>query len=281
MRRICSIAVMGTLLAASVAFAGPKSAFDVASTAKLGADNMSSEVVVPITIAYDANLSALDIPLKFSEGVTLKEVRFGEMVSGFDFKTANIKNEDNLVVIGAIHMVYGGKADLSAGDGVLAELVFSVDDPTLSSIRIEKTVLSDPDHDLWFVYNQYDENNVPHVVMTSPDFAPVEVALSGGAAGGALPKVFDLKQNYPNPFNPSTKIQYDVPTASRVKLEVYNVLGQRVTTLVDDRRDAGAYEVEWDSRDAGGSTVSSGVYFYKFSADDGRFVQTRKMMLLK
>ena len=97
--------------------------------------------------------------------------------------------------------------------------------------------------------------------------------------GGMLPTDFALAQNYPNPFNPTTIIEFDVPVRSHVTLTVYNMLGQEVVTLVDQGRDAGFHQVDWDGRSSSGSSVSSGIYFYKLEADS--FVQTKKMMLLK
>lgn len=94
-----------------------------------------------------------------------------------------------------------------------------------------------------------------------------------------LPTSFELSQNFPNPFNPSTKIDYTLARKSHVELEVYNVLGQRVKTLVDDVREAGVWRVTWDGDNDFGTQVASGMYFYKLTAGD--FVQTRKMVLLK
>ncbi len=97
--------------------------------------------------------------------------------------------------------------------------------------------------------------------------------------GSVLPTSFELSQNYPNPFNPSTKINYTLASKSLVTLEVYNVLGQTVKTLVNGAREAGAWEVTWDGDSDNGSQVASGMYFYKLTAGD--FVQTRKMLLMK
>ncbi|MDX9856310.1 MAG: LamG-like jellyroll fold domain-containing protein [candidate division Zixibacteria bacterium] len=94
-----------------------------------------------------------------------------------------------------------------------------------------------------------------------------------------LPEQFELSQNYPNPFNPSTQISFTVPVAQDVRLDIFNVLGQRVTTLVDGRVEAGGHIVTWDGRDQSGSLVSSGVYFYRLQSSE--FAETRKMMLLK
>lgn len=96
---------------------------------------------------------------------------------------------------------------------------------------------------------------------------------------GNLPTTFDIQQNYPNPFNPSTTIKYQLPQSSDVRLEIFNVLGQQVRTLVKERVEAGYHSVVWDGRDNVGTQVSSGVYIYRFTAGD--FVKSGKMILMK
>ena len=100
---------------------------------------------------------------------------------------------------------------------------------------------------------------------------------------GTLPTSFQLNQNFPNPFNPSTTISFDLPTRSKVTLTVFNLLGQKVSTLVDKDLTANSYKVEWDGRSDTGESVASGIYFYKLiaEAEDNEFVETKKMMLLK
>ena len=94
-----------------------------------------------------------------------------------------------------------------------------------------------------------------------------------------LPAEFTLGQNYPNPFNPSTTIGFTLPTAAVVRLEVFNMLGQRVVTLINEERVAGEYQEIWDGRDEHGETVGSGVYLYRLVTPD--FENSRKMILLK
>ena len=95
----------------------------------------------------------------------------------------------------------------------------------------------------------------------------------------ALPQVYALQQNYPNPFNPVTTIAYELPDAARVRLAVYNILGQNVRTLVAAMQNAGYYKMNWDGRNDAGEQVTSGVYIYRLVARD--FVQQRKMVLLR
>ena len=101
------------------------------------------------------------------------------------------------------------------------------------------------------------------------------------ASEDGLPSEIFLDQNYPNPFNPSTIIRFGVPGESRVRLEVFTILGERVATLVDGTMGAGIYSVTFNvERGAGGVAAgSSGIYFYRLSV--GADVRTRKMLILK
>ncbi len=94
---------------------------------------------------------------------------------------------------------------------------------------------------------------------------------------GALPERFQLGANYPNPFNPSTMIPYQLPASMHVRLEVFNILGQRIATLVDGERPAGFHTASWDATDAAGEAVGAGVYLYRLSGDG---VQATRSMLL-
>ncbi|HUV29930.1 MAG TPA: M6 family metalloprotease domain-containing protein [Acidobacteriota bacterium] len=104
-------------------------------------------------------------------------------------------------------------------------------------------------------------------------------SIATAADGPDLPDTYGLSQNYPNPFNPSTDITFALPVPSRVKLEVFNILGQEVVTLVDEARQAGYHTITWDGASGQGHQVASGVYFYRLVTDE--FSQTKKMILLK
>jgi hypothetical protein len=90
---------------------------------------------------------------------------------------------------------------------------------------------------------------------------------------------FILQQNYPNPFNPDTKISYQISTNSDVQLNVYNLIGQKVRTLIHSYQNPGSYVVQWDGKDDLNRQLSSGVYICKLEA--GMKIQTMKMILIK
>lgn len=98
--------------------------------------------------------------------------------------------------------------------------------------------------------------------------------LTGVDDEASVPERFVLAQNYPNPFNPSTKISYALPSGSNVTLTIYNALGQEVSTLVNEYKNAGSYEADFSA-----ANLSSGVYFYTMKA--GAFTETKKMILMK
>jgi hypothetical protein len=116
----------------------------------------------------------------------------------------------------------------------------------------------------------------------TPQFVGCEllvIAVDEGSAIESTPTEPVLMQNSPNPFNASTAIAFDVPRPSRVQLDIINVLGKNVATLIEGTMSLGRHEVVWDGRDRFGNTQPSGVYFYQLSV--GTLVQTRKMVLLK
>ncbi len=109
---------------------------------------------------------------------------------------------------------------------------------------------------------------VPGVVMVLAPTAIDDEAIQ------TLPSRLALAQNYPNPFNPTTMIEFTLPLAGHTRLEVFNVLGQRVVTLIDRALGVGAHQVQWD-----GADQPSGIYFYRLTHSEG--AQTRKMILVK
>jgi hypothetical protein len=93
------------------------------------------------------------------------------------------------------------------------------------------------------------------------------------------PSEFSLSQNYPNPFNPTTNFHFTLAKSAYVRIDIFNIVGQKVRTLVDDDMKAGVYLADWDGKDDNGSFVSSGIYFYRMQAGD--FSDMKKMLLVK
>ena len=107
--------------------------------------------------------------------------------------------------------------------------------------------------------------------VTNPPGGVVVTVLNNS---GVIPTVYNLYQNYPNPFNPNTTIKFDIPKQSYTKLIIYDLLGREVTKLVDERLDAGSYDITWDA-----ANYASGTYIYKIEA--GNYTSVKKMILVK
>ena len=150
-----------------------------------------------------------------------------------------------------------GKESVKPGEGSLVEFKMrsKTDSVDLTSLQIKQAILVDP------------------------SARKLDVKILGKAEDVNLPKQFSLSQNFPNPFNPTTVIKYALPLACEVQITVYNILGQRVRTLVDKRQDAGYKRIEWDSKNEAGHEVASGIYFYRIKA--GKFADSKKMVILK
>ena len=127
------------------------------------------------------------------------------------------------------------------------------------------------------------EENVRFEVAEGLVFDPNQLSNPAVVAGvlevQSTPTEFALLQNFPNPFNPETTIGYNLAESADVRLQIYNVVGQVVRTLVAEPQTAGRYQVRWNGMDDRGVPVSSGIYFYQVSA--GKFEDVRKLMLLK
>jgi photosystem II stability/assembly factor-like uncharacterized protein len=157
--------------------------------------------------------------------------------------------------------------------------------PTSTWLRIAQSVPASQGSFSWTVPNTPTTqarvrviDRVSSAVVDSSD----EVFTISGSTGvvevGGIPTQYELHQNYPNPFNPSTVITYGVPKDGFVSLTVFNMIGQEIATLVNERQSAGRYSISFDTQKLAGN-ASSGLYFYRLSAGD--FVEIRKMMLLK
>lgn len=267
MKRFTVLTVlMAVLIIPSMLLAANKVAVGEASVAE-------GTVTIPIVVSNVDGLMAMDLPLKFSEGVVLKEVTFeNTRVSYFDLKIADIDNDNSMVAIGLISQITATpKAELKVGEGVVANLVFEIVDEFLEEINIEAIKTSKPDHELMFIYQIRNGDQVIGQEVLYPEFESITVSLNSNTV--ELPTEYVLAQNYPNPFNPSTTISFALAQSGDYVLSIFNVLGQTVKQFTGVS-EIGEVSIVWDA-----SGYSSGIYFYKVTAGD--FTDTKKMILLK
>jgi hypothetical protein len=245
----------------------------------------SESVAVKVWLRNNTiDVSALTLPLKFSssalelDSVSLNNAVWGAGFAGYFV----IDNSDRTVRITVLpdDMVYPLPA-VSFTDGVIAELYFSIaagvtpHHVTVDSIYTDSSLGNDV-----HIYTRIDISDNSGTGVFLPDFVPGDIEIlvptdvEDDGFGLGLPDDFALSQNYPNPFNPTTTIMYSLPRAGNVKLNVFNILGQQVTSLVDGHRVAGTHVVDFD-----GANMPSGIYFYRLQYDGGS--TTRKMTLVK
>ena len=192
-------------------------------------------------------------PVKY-DFVTAREPdgRLLQSSSGLETLFVSSNRKPGELNIGAVSVEGGG----ASGDGKLVELVFkAVGTPSTGDFHVSESVLVGADGALDLL-NRVEIGNLQ-----------------------ALPDQYGLNRNIPNPFNPSTSIGYQLPEMGQVRLAIYNLLGQEVRVLVNERKEAGSFVATWDGTDALGRRVGSGVYLYRIQA--GSFSATKRMLLLK
>ena len=223
--------------------------------AKTTPGDFDDAVEISVIAKFDRIVAGVELVVEFNPAqVTMLDPVLSPFTSGLQF-FAGVK--DGTQKIGVVDL--SGTNFLPPGEGILVTLRAQGND--LSSIKIRSVALVDLD-------------SRPLAVEFSGN-----LNLEAAKEADSRPQCFSLSQNYPNPFNPQTSIKYALPQDAQVRLTVYNVLGQKVATLVDEFQDAGFKTVWWDGKDVEGDEVSSGVYFYRLTA--GEFSEVRKMMMVK
>ncbi len=283
MKRTLTLAVLVAFLVPALVLAKP----DPGNRDKMEfgtADVQGSKVVVPIIITNDESIMAIDIPIKFGnagDGIVLDErleIPDGSRIAGFDFQFINVDNEAKTALIGLVSSVGSLKDDMRPGSGAVAYLHFTVTDERMSEIVLDEDKSMAPSHSMLLVENRVVDGGGREVVDFRPDFTLTKIALKAGATAN-LPTAYSLDGNYPNPFNAKTIISFALPQESHVSLDIYNILGQKVKTLVSGTLPAGYHKQEWDGTDQNGLGASSGVYLYKLKAND--FTRVNRMTLVK
>lgn len=211
-----------------------------------------------VSLAQAKNLKGYGFVLNFDpakyEFVEAKEITGNLLNAGSDQQTLFISSSRTPGQISLGAMKVDGQG--ASGEGKLVELTFkALGTPISSDFQIAEGVLVGVDGNI---------DVMSHIEIG--DLKP-------------RPDHYGLGQNMPNPFNPSTTIGYQLPESGQVRLSIYNLLGQEIRTLVNEPMEAGYYTAVWDGKDDGGRQVASGIYIYRMQS--GKFVDARRMMLLK
>jgi hypothetical protein len=187
--------------------------------------------------------------------VKLRLVNNGKETRADNIEARLYSNTSNI----AIQNHYSIFSNIPAGDTVESAqaYIFQISE----SIHMDTTIyltldISSDDCHVW-------TDSIELNIVTAIDHSPLRI-----------PTTYSLDQNYPNPFNPVTMINYQLPMINDVELSIYNLIGQKVATLVNERKQAGNHQVEWDAGD-----FASGIYYYRIKA--GEFQDVKKMILLR
>ncbi len=180
--------------------------------------------------------------------------------------TATVVNENESVLLkwetASEKNNYGFGVERATGERTWEEIGFVSGNGTANELHTYSLVDTAPLRNNRYRLRQMDTDGSAHFSQE------IEIALS------AIPSVFDLKQNYPNPFNPSTTIEFSLPNRVNVNLTVYNLLGQKIVTLVDGELNVGTHRVVWNA-----GNKPNGIYFYQLEAST--FTETKRMVLMK
>jgi len=158
-------------------------------------------------------------------------------------------------------------------------IVFYLDDYDLTEEAKNKLGIYKQSGDKWISIESYLNIENYSVSAKVKELGIYRLGYGETEPQASVPKQYELFQNYPNPFNPNTVIKYDLPNPGHVKLTIYNILGQKVITLIDQYQGAGHKVVSWGGKDNRQKEVSSGVYFCRLEVNG--YVETRKMILIK
>ncbi len=234
----------------------------------------------------DMAFATMMVPIRYdSEYLTLDSVSYIGSIKPYNFTGFDYDfDELGVAQISYIPPIAVVVPAIHTSGGTFAEMTFTVaaDAPAgflpVDSANIDSVFFYDGvEKHLWIKAVMSDSTgNESHYPVCAPGGVQVgsPTDVDQGTNDLSLPTEYALSQNYPNPFNPTTTIAYALPETGRVKLEVFNILGQEVSTLVDEIMPAGSHEVVFDA-----SAVPSGIYFYRLTHDG--YSDTKKMALVK
>lgn len=242
----------------------------------IGVDSQSNIIVVGPTESGDSTLTDF-LLVKFStDGESLWTSRFNDPINSNVYGSlSNVDIDGNIYVSGSIHdsvATYDvATAKFSQTGNLEWQITYDksdVDYPKDLTIDTAGSVYITGSSEVW--------GQIQSLFVVK--YSPVITDASDNKQG-IIPTIWSLSQNYPNPFNPSTTIRFTLPISGHVSLEIFNILGQRVKTVMNENLSAGYQQITWDGTDQHGKQVASGIYFYRLQTND--FSETKKMVLMR
>ncbi|MBK7092287.1 MAG: T9SS type A sorting domain-containing protein [bacterium] len=237
---------------------------------------------VPIYMYSDSPVLGMSLGIKWSG----TNIRYYKMAFNPDFVTLGFqrqiyRTDTTLSIIGPGVVSFDPSSPFPANTGNVAVKIWDIwfqvkAGATADVISLDSAKFGPAGR--FLISDETGANDICPEFVNSPTNADVRLPVQE-FDGPVLPEAFSISQNNPNPFNPTTSIDFALPTAAKTKIEVFNILGQKVKTLVDEYLTAGNKRVDWDGTDDRGSAVASGIYLYRMTAND--FTETKKMMLMK
>ncbi|RKX19893.1 MAG: hypothetical protein DRP35_06955 [Candidatus Zixiibacteriota bacterium] len=226
---------------------------------------------ININLEVNHDFKHIHLPLNFeSDKVQIDSVIKSSELPSFSFINYNINNMTNAVVIDLLSN--NNDSVFLSTNGQLCQIYFSSFE--FAGISL---ISSEVANDSAYLIDEFDYSIqldvIPGGVKSN---IPTDI---DDIMNGDLPSQFKLCQNYPNPFNSETSIKFEIPKSTYVNLSIYNILGQKVVTLVDEILKIGSYSINWQSSNNSGFQVPSGIYFYKIRTDYNQSV--KKMVLIK
>lgn len=225
---------------------------------------LTSQQTMVVELSNDQEIAALQFSVTSSENIVLREIRKTDRTNSSDWiMVSHLKNNHtlNVVLISLTGQVFSG------GRGPVAEISFHLDKEVRRDsgrLSLEKVVAADRNATNVLLAVEglsWHPSSIPSILLASKESS------------------IRIGQNFPNPFNPSTKIPYVVERPSHVRLDVYDVTGRQITTIVDQHHLPGSYSAQWSGVDANGHPLSSGIYFARLETRDE--VAITKMILTK
>jgi hypothetical protein len=256
---------------------------------EIGADTglYSDLVTIPIKLTNPDSIGAMKLLLNFDHtALSLLNVsKLNTRIDNWEYFQYRLNQPEvgDVLILGVADIPNTTLTlPLPPGSGVIANLNFQIilnPCPTSLSTFLRFIFTDSTDNTLSSALSQelIGQNDIEYkdgyvLIQCPDDVTDREENIS------AIPKTYELSQNYPNPFNPVTEISFALPQESEVNLTIYNIKGQIVNKLVNERLKPGRYKVRWEGTDSAGNRVASGIYFYRINA--GKYSETKKMIMV-